>query len=110
MSVKAFAAKILAKRVAKETARWARDPIGTQEKVFQELIARARDTQFGRDHGFRGIKDPKEFARQVPVRDYEQLKDYVQRIIDGEQDVLWPGRPRYFGKTSGTTSGAKYIP
>src|SRR5690606_34785093 len=110
MSLKAIAAKIMAKSVAKSTARWAKDPLGAQERVFGELIERARHTQFGNDHGFKTIKDHNDFAAQVPIRDYEQLKGYIQMIIEGREDVLWPGRPSYFGKTSGTTSGAKYIP
>ena len=51
-----------------------------------------------------------DFAKQVPVRDYEGLRSYIDRIVSGEEDVVWPGKPIYFSKTSGTTSGAKYIP
>ena len=110
MSPKALAAKILAKRVAKRTAKWTRDPLGTQEKVFRELIKRAGSTQFGKAHDFGQIQSPADFVSKVPLRDYEEFKDYIQKIIDGGKDVLWPGVPLYFGKTSGTTSGAKYIP
>ena len=81
-----------------------------QENVFQSLVAGGRHTQFGKDHDFAAITSYEKFRERVPVRDYEGLSPYIDRIIKGEQDVLWPGRPLYFAKTSGTTSGAKYIP
>lgn len=86
------------------------NPHKTQLKVFQELLARAKHTQFGKDHGFAGINSHADFVKLVPVRDYEALRTYVDRAVAGEPDILWPGKPAYFGKTSGTTSGAKYIP
>ncbi|MCW5514658.1 GH3 auxin-responsive promoter family protein [Muriicola sp. Z0-33] len=110
MSLKSFAARIFADIVAKKTAKWVNDPIATQEKVFRELISRAKNTNFGKDHNFHGIKSYSDFASNVPVRDYEALKPYVNRVVNGESDILWPGKPIYFAKTSGTTSGAKYIP
>lgn len=110
MSLKSFAAKLFAKSIAKNTSSWSNNPIHAQEKVFQELIQRAKNTQFGQDHGFEEIKNHQDFIEKVPVRDYEELKSYVHQIIDGNKDVLWPGKPIYFAKTSGTTSGAKYIP
>ena len=78
--------------------------------MFEQLIRSARDTVFGRDHGFANIKSYDDFRKQVPVRDYEELKPYIERIRNGEKDILWPGLPKYFAKTSGTTSGVKYIP
>lgn len=110
MSLKALAAKIFANRIAQKTKKWVNDPIGTQDLVFQDLIKKAAQTTFGKDHGFDGIKTHKDFVAKVPIRDYEELKQYVGKIIDGGSDVLWPGKPIYFAKTSGTTSGAKYIP
>ena len=110
MSLKSFAAKLFAKRIAQKTLAWSKNPIQTQEKVFQELIKTAKNTQFGLDHGFDTITSYARFAKQVPVRDYEELKEYIHKIIDGDKDVLWPEKPIYFAKTSGTTSGAKYIP
>jgi hypothetical protein len=74
------------------------------------LAKRGRDTAFGREHGFDGIRNYHDFKKLVPVRDYELFSPYIKRIIDGEKDVLWPGKPAYFAKTSGTTSGIKYIP
>ncbi len=110
MSLKKVAAKLFARRIAKKTAKWVNNPIQTQQKVFKELVSSAAKTRFGKDHNFDAISTYADFAKKVPVRDYEQLKDYVQKIINGESDVLWPNKPIYFAKTSGTTSGAKYIP
>ncbi|WP_299533687.1 GH3 auxin-responsive promoter family protein [Ulvibacterium sp.] len=110
MSLKAFAAKIFAKQVAKKTAKWVKHPIAAQESVFREIIKKASKTQFGKDHGFETIRSHQDFVEKVPIRDYEEIKDYVEKVVDGQEDVLWPGKPIYFAKTSGTTSGAKYIP
>ena len=110
MSVKSIAAKIFAQIIHNKTQKWAQHPVETQQKVFKNLIASAKDTQFGKDHKFAQIKNHQDFAKQVPIRDYEQLRPYVDRVVKGEEDILWKGKPIYFAKTSGTTSGAKYIP
>ncbi|TSE06291.1 MULTISPECIES: GH3 auxin-responsive promoter family protein [Aquimarina] len=110
MSLKSLGAKIFAKRIRKKINKWSSNPIKTQEKVFKDLIKVAGNTAFGKDHNFQNIKTHSDFVKNVPIRDYEQLKSYVNRVVDGEKDVLWPGKPLYFAKTSGTTSGAKYIP
>ena len=110
MSLKSVAAKIFAKRIYKKTQAWVNNPIETQNAVFKNLIQSAKKTQFGKDHHFGQIKTYEDFSKQVPVRDYEGLKSYVDRVVKGEENVLWKGKPLYFAKTSGTTSGAKYIP
>ena len=110
MSIKSFAAKIFAKIIYAQTRRWASNPVQVQQKVFDKLINAAKDTQFGKDHKFETIKSYSDFAANVPIRDYEELKPYVDRVVQGEENILWPGKPLYFAKTSGTTSGAKYIP
>jgi hypothetical protein len=110
MSIKSIAAKLFAKKIYKETQTWAKNPVATQNKVLQKLIKEAKGTQFGIDHHFDTIKSSGDFAKNVPVRDYEALKTYVDRVVKGEENVLWKGKPLYFAKTSGTTSGAKYIP
>ena len=110
MSLKSFSAKIFANLVRRRIDSWASRPLKTQEKVFQNLIGKAKQTTFGKDHGFESIRTYDDFARAVPIRDYEQLRPYVERVVGGEKDVLWPGKPLYFAKTSGTTSGVKYIP
>lgn len=110
MSLKSFAAKIFARNIARKTSKWVNNPIETQQRVFKELITAGSGTKFGKDHGFGKIKSHSDYIDQVPIRDYEALKGYVEKIIEGEPNVLWPGKPLYFAKTSGTTSGAKYIP
>ncbi|TDP60039.1 GH3 auxin-responsive promoter family protein [Flavobacterium dankookense] len=110
MSIKSFAAQLFAKHIHKKTQAWANNPVETQQKVFQELIFQAKDTVFGKDHHFSEIKNFEDFAKQVPIRDYEELRPYVDRMVKGEENILWKGKPIYFAKTSGTTSGAKYIP
>ena len=110
MSIKSLLAKTFAIYVAKKIEKWSNAPVETQERVFNELISKGASTAFGKDHDFNNIKTHADYIKQVPVRDYEQLKHYVERVVAGEADVLWPGQPLYFAKTSGTTSGAKYIP
>lgn len=110
MSLKSFGAKIFAKIIVNRIQKWATKPVETQRKVFEKLISEAKNTAFGKDHGFENIHSFEDFAKQVPVRDYEDLKSYFDRVVSGEENVLWPQKPLYFAKTSGTTSGAKYIP
>ncbi|AJH16752.1 GH3 auxin-responsive promoter family protein [Myroides profundi] len=110
MSIKSFGAKVFASIIHKKTQKWVNDPINTQKKVFQQLLEDAKHTAFGKDHNFAYIKSYEDFVQQVPIRDYEGLRPYVDRVVAGESDVLWKGKPLYFAKTSGTTSGAKYIP
>jgi hypothetical protein len=110
MSLKSIAAKIFAKRIARKTQTWAKNPVATQQRVFESLIQKAKDTDFGKDHDFKDIKTVGDFAKHVPIRDYEGLKPYIDKVVKGQSDVLWKGKPIYFAKTSGTTSGVKYIP
>ncbi|MGL2999734.1 GH3 auxin-responsive promoter family protein [Flavobacterium sp. RSSB_23] len=110
MSIKAIAAKLFAKKIVRKTQEWAQNPVATQEAVFKKLIKEAQSTQFGKDHYFEQIQSYADFVQNVPIRDYEGLKSYVDRVVNGEENVLWKGKPLYFAKTSGTTSGAKYIP
>ena len=110
LSLKSALAKPFAKRIYNKVQKWANNPIETQHKVFQELISEATSTQFGQDHDFVSINNHEDFVKRVPVRDYEALKPYVERVVAGEEHILWKGKPLYFAKTSGTTSGSKYIP
>ena len=110
MSIKAIAAKLLAKKTNSDTQKWASKPVETQQKVLASLIKKAAETNFGKDHDFATIKSHYDFVSKVPVRDYEALKPYVDLVVEGNENILWPGKPVYFAKTSGTTSGAKYIP
>lgn len=110
MSLKSFFAKIFAKKIYRKTQLWATNPIETQQRVFEDLIRQAKTTRFGIDHHFNQIKTFEDFTKNVPVRDYEELKFYIDKVVNGEENILWKGKPLYFAKTSGTTSGAKYIP
>ncbi|WP_422106663.1 GH3 auxin-responsive promoter family protein [Winogradskyella sp.] len=109
-SIKAALSKPFANYIAKRIRKWASKPIETQERVFQNLIKEGKYTVFGNDHNFSEIETYLDFKAQVPIRDYEALRPYVERVVAGEEDILWKGKPIYFAKTSGTTSGAKYIP
>lgn len=91
-------------------ARWLHKPIETQEKILQYLLLKAKDTRFGKEHGFAEIKNYCQFKERVPIRDYEGLRAYIDPMVEGVSDILWPNKPLYLSKTSGTTSGAKYIP
>jgi hypothetical protein len=110
MSLKSYAAKLFAIQTVSKESLWIKSPIKTQQKVFKKLILTAQKTAFGKDHSFDKIKSYEDFKKQVPITDYEGLKPYIERVKQGEKDVLWNGKPIYFAKTSGTTSGAKYIP
>jgi hypothetical protein len=81
-----------------------------QQSIFDYLIKAGAKTEFGKEHGFSDIKSYQDFIRQVPIRDYEAFKPYIEKIKQGKHNVLWKGQPLYFAKTSGTTSGVKYIP
>jgi phenylacetate-coenzyme A ligase PaaK-like adenylate-forming protein len=110
MSIKAIFAIPFAKFATKRVSKWSNKPHKTQDKVFKKLISKAKNTAFGKDHDFKNIVSYNDFKDRVKVTDYEGLRAYVDRIVAGESDVLWIGKPLYFAKTSGTTSGAKYIP
>ncbi|MDG1810626.1 MAG: GH3 auxin-responsive promoter family protein [Polaribacter sp.] len=110
MSLKSIFAIPFAKQAIKKVYKWANNPHKTQERVFEKLIKTAANTAFGKDHDFKNINSYADFKKRVKVQDYEGLRSYVDRIVTGEKDVLWKGKPIYFAKTSGTTSGAKYIP
>ena len=110
MSIKSSLAKVYAFIVKKKINHWSSRPHQTQQKVFKNLLTKGAHTVFGKDHQFDKITTYEEFVNRVPVRDYEGLRSYVDRVVAGEKNILWPGKPLYFAKTSGTTSGAKYIP
>lgn len=110
MGIRASLIKPFAGFIARDIEQWSANAVACQENVRQDLVRRARHTAFGRDHDFGAIRTYADFAARVPIRDYEGLRPYIDRIRQGEADVLWPGLPKYFAKTSGTTSGVKYIP
>ena len=102
--IKSLGAKIYAAIVHKKNQKWITNPIETQKKVFKKLILEGSKTRFGREHHFQNIHTQKDFQKAIPVRDYEGLKSYIDAVLEGESDVLWPGRPLYYAKSSGTTS------
>jgi hypothetical protein len=112
MGWKANLIKPFARRVAQQIETLSKNnaAVDAQNRVLKHLIAKAAQTAFGRDHDFSKIKNYDDFKAHVPIRDYEALKPYIERVKLGESDVLWTGKPAYFAKTSGTTSGVKYIP
>ncbi len=110
MSIKSSLAKPFANYVFNKIQKGMVTAVSDQEAILQNMVKLAKDTIFGKDHGFDSIKTYEDFKRQVPLRDYEQLKPYIEKIKEGKHNVLWRGKPIYFAKTSGTTSGVKYIP
>ncbi|HNP47969.1 MAG TPA: GH3 auxin-responsive promoter family protein [Bacteroidia bacterium] len=100
----------LAAWTARETRYWSRNAVLFQQRIFQQLLFSGKDTLFGKDHWLTSVKTHVQFREQVPVRDYEGLKKYIEKIKAGEENIMWPGKPLYLSKTSGTTSGVKYIP
>ena len=110
MGLRAMLSLPLAHYVVHEQKKWMAKSAGIQEYWRNQLVQKAQSTVFGRDHFFRDIRNYADYKQAVPIRDYEALKPYVEQILQGQQDVLWPGKPLYFAKTSGTTSGTKYIP
>jgi GH3 auxin-responsive promoter len=110
MSIKSILAKPFAKRIATKFYKQSNNAVAVQQKILKTLLSKGKNTVFGKDHNFESIKSYEDYKNQVPIRDYEALKPYVEKVVEGEKDVLWKGKPLYFAKTSGTTSGAKYIP
>lgn len=100
----------IARQITNKINKEAQQALVLQQNTLTNLIAMAKNTVFGKEHNFKEIKTHQDFVKNVPIRDYEQFRPYVGRIIKGEKDILWPDQPLYFAKTSGTTSGVKYIP
>ncbi|TXC85279.1 GH3 auxin-responsive promoter family protein [Luteibaculum oceani] len=110
MGLKSWFSKLFAKRVVQKMYDDAAMAVQHQEQILSYLVDKGVKTEFGRDHHFHAIKSHTDFTQKIPVRDYEGLRNYFDRVVKGETSVLWPGQPVYLSKTSGTTSGAKYIP
>jgi hypothetical protein len=81
-----------------------------QDTILKSMIKTGRNTVFGKEAGLENVNSYEEFKQAVGIRDYEQIKPYIDQIKEGKHNVIWKGRPIYFAKTSGTTSGTKYIP
>jgi hypothetical protein len=110
MSFKSVLARPFASYIASVIKKESEKAVLQQEQVLIQLMQQASNTHFGKEHRFDQINIQKEFAEAVPIRDYEQFKPYIEKVKEGKPNVLWHGKPVYFAKTSGTTSGVKYIP
>ena len=84
--------------------------VADQDSILKTLLKTGRTTEFGRQAGLDGVNNYGEFKEAIPIRDYEQMRPWINKIKEGKHNVLWKGKPAYFAKTSGTTSGTKYIP
>jgi hypothetical protein len=110
LNVKILLSKPLAAWMSYRQRQWTLHPGATQQRIFKQLIYQARNTLFGEQHAFKKITNYTDYKQRVPIRDYETLLPYIEKIKLGGQDILWPGKPIYWAKTSGTTAGIKYIP
>lgn len=110
MSIKSFLSIYFARFIVQKNLAWKNNAVKAQENLLKNLLKTAKNTKFGFDHNFAEIKNYDDFKKNVPIRDYEDLSSYIGDIKKGEANILWPGKPIYFCKTSGTTSGTKYIP
>jgi hypothetical protein len=110
MGVRSIFSKPIASYIIAKQKKWAADPGRYQKSQLMKLLHKGQHTQFGRDHDFSAIHNYEDFKDRVPICDYEEFSNYINQVLQGEKDVLWPGKPLYFAKTSGTTSGVKYIP
>ena len=110
MNLKSLLAKPFAHYIANKVKKEAQQAVGDQNTLFKSLLKVGKNTQFGKDHGLDKVQDYEGFKKAVPIRDYEQFVPYINMIKEGKHNILWKGLPIYFAKTSGTTSGVKYIP
>ena len=110
MSLTQFIRKIFVPRQV-ELERHYTEGEALQHEVLKSLVERASDTEYGRNHVFKGIKGYEDFAKNVPVNTYEELKGDIDRMRHGERDILWPGKVKWYAKSSGTTNDkSKFIP
>src|SRR5258706_324386 len=110
MKIKSFLARPFASYIYKGIRKGMTTAIADQDNILKTLLKTGRITEFGKEAGFDKVNDYEEFKQAVIIRDYEQLSPWINRIKEGRHNVLWKGKPIYFAKTSGTTSGTKYIP
>ncbi len=110
MKIKSFFAKPFALYIYKQIRKSMLTAVADQEQIFQSLIKTGLKTEFGKEHDFEKIKTHADFISSVPIREYEDFIKYIEKIKQGKHNILWKGVPLYLAKTSGTTSGVKYIP
>jgi hypothetical protein len=110
MKIKSFLARPFASYIYKGIRKGMATAVHDQECILKNLVKTGRITDFGKETGFDKVNTYEEYRQAVPIRDYEQMRPWIDRIKEGRHNVLWKGKPIYFAKTSGTTSGTKYIP
>jgi hypothetical protein len=110
MKIKSFLAKPFAQVVHKKIKREMWSAVSDQQAILADLLKNGQKTAFGGTHKLNQVNDYQSYKQSVGIVDYEGIKPWIEKIKNGESDVLWPGKPIYFAKTSGTTSGVKYIP
>jgi hypothetical protein len=110
MKFKSFLAKPFASYTYAKIRKGMGTALQDQDSILKDLLKDGKSTEFGREHGLDKVNSYEEFKKAVPIRDYESFKPYIQKIKEGKHNILWKGMPIYFAKTSGTTSGVKYIP
>jgi len=110
MNIKSLLAKPFAGVIQRQINKEQLSAVEDQQSILNQLVKIGKTTIFGKEHGLDQVKTYEDFKKAVPIRDYEAFKPYIEQIKKGTQNVLWKGRPIYFAKTSGTTSGVKYIP
>ena len=110
MNLKSLLARPFAQYIYNKIKKGMDTALEDQDAILTSLVKVGKSTEFGREHTLSSVSNYADFIKAVPVRDYEAFKPYIQKIKDGKQNVLWKGKPIYFAKTSGTTSGIKYIP
>lgn len=108
--MKSLVARPFAGYLAKQYKKGMHTAVADQVNLLKYLLQHGKVTVYGKDHKLTEVKNYEEFKQAVPIRDYEALKGYIEQIKEGKHNVLWKGKPIYFAKTSGTTSGIKYIP
>jgi hypothetical protein len=110
MKIKSFLAKPFASYIYKGIRKSMHTAVADQESILKQLVKTGRTTEFGKDHHLENVNSYEEFCQAISIRDYEEMRPYIDKIKEGKHNVLWKGRPIYFAKSSGTTSGTKYIP
>jgi hypothetical protein len=110
MKIKSFLAKPFASYIYNKVRKGAATALQDQDSILKSLLRTGKTTEFGKDHRFNEVSQYAEYSQAVPIRDYEAFRPYIDKIKEGKHNILWKGKPIYFAKTSGTTSGVKYIP
>jgi len=110
MNLKSLLARPFANYIYKQIQKSAHSALDDQELILKSLLKVGKQTEFGKAHQLQSVNNHEDFRQAVPIRDYELMKPYIEQIKEGKHNVLWKGKPIYLAKTSGTTSGVKYIP